>query len=169
MQKFIELESKSTLKRSININGCSSSMDSMKIVHINHLLDWFREFAYDDLRPWIGSVYAFQYSLTHITKKKNRIEKDEKTKKTEWKQNKAESKYWAHEVLSAHCDQFHFILSFVHCMVLFLYFSCAWIYSPLFYFPSFIAQFPRYFLLLFVSFFLSCVVCFFLHGFSIGS
>lgn len=31
--------------------------------------------------PWIGSVYAFQYSLTHITKKKNRIEKDEKTKK----------------------------------------------------------------------------------------
>lgn len=152
-------------------------MDSMKIVHVNHLLDWFREIAYD-LHSWIGSAYAFQYIQTDAQNDEREIGRDgkkrEKLKIERWigrnekknpnrKQNKTESKYWAHKVLSAHCDQFHFILSFVHCI-----FCCFFCFVRVDLFSiillSFLhrAIFPRYFLLLFVSFFcLSFVLYFF--------
>lgn len=101
------------------------------------------------------------YSLTHTTKKKNRIEEDEKTKKTEWKQNKAESEYWAYEVLSAHCDQFHFILSFVDCMGLFfiIFRARGFILHYFTFLPS-SRNFPGIFYYYLLAFFKLCCVFF---------
>lgn len=91
---------------------------------------------------------------------------------------KAHTHMYVAVVFSAHCDQFHFILSvsFISLLLLLLwwlllpffslilsYFSYSWIYSPLFYFHFSIAHsiFPGIFLLLFVSCFCRCCCCFF--------
>lgn len=80
--------------------------------------------------------------------------------KTEWKQNKAESKYWAHKVLSAHCDQFHFILSFVHCMVLFYIFRARGFILHYFTFLPSSRNFPGIFYYYLLAFLKLCCVFF---------
>lgn len=99
---FDEFESKSMrvyagAGASKNINVYSGSMDRMKIAHVNHLLDWFREFACD-LYAWPGSLFAHSNTFTLCThnwrknktepiERKKIIEKDEIKKASKTKQN----------------------------------------------------------------------------------